>query len=218
VTHSAPRSRCPTLPLPATQQEFMATRSANYRKKLGEYQRRCQRRFDASLRLSHTADDVRSDLRTLQELHRARWGSRSRAFQSGRYTAFHQEFAVLAHERGWLRLYSLDSRQRTMAILYCFLYRGRYYFYQAGRDPQFAKERVGLVLMHLVIQQAIAERAEIFDFLSGREQYKFRWAEGETRSDRLVYWRNRAAQASSLCRQAFAMVGGFSTGGPPYEG
>ena len=162
-------SDCPVFELPESMDRFIATRSHNYRKKIGEYQRRCERDLAPRLRLSLTSGDVKRDMTMLIELHRKRWGRRSSAFRSSEYRRFHEELAARLHDRGWVRIFSLETGSQQIALLYCFAYRDHYYYYQGGWDPSFARYRVGLVLMHKVIQEAIAEGATVFDFLRGDE-------------------------------------------------
>lgn len=181
---------CPVLDLPGTPEAFLSGQSRNYRKKIGEYQRRAARDLRVTLRRARTADEVREDMRELARLHRLRWNDLSGSFRSPQYVAFHQGLALDFLDRGWLRLFSLESDGRRLAMVYCFAYAGRYSFYQSGRDPEFARHRVGLVLMHQVIQEAIAEGATVFDFLRGEEEYKFHWARGSEHSLRLSYWKS----------------------------
>lgn len=186
------RARCtrdsiaPVLQLPATAHGFMTTQSKNYRKKLGEYERRCERDLAARVRVTQRPEDLERDLAALARLHRQRWKRQSRAFRSARYLAFHQRFAALMLERGCLRLFSLEAGDTRLASLYCFSYGGRYFFYQSGRNPRFEKYRVGLVLMHRAILHAIADGAAAFDFLRGAEHYKYRWATGEAHNLRFA--------------------------------
>jgi CelD/BcsL family acetyltransferase involved in cellulose biosynthesis len=197
---------CPFLALPPTVEEFRLNRSRNYRKKLGEYERRCDRGLSARLRRASTHAEVTHDLATLKGLHRKRWNGRSRAFRSTQYLEFHRRFARLALDRGWLRLYSLETAATTMAVVYCFLYQSRYYFYQSGRDPRFTHQRAGLVLMHKVIQESIRDGAAVFDFLSGDEAYKGRWATGRRFGYRVSYWKSTSAWAVSMCHHGLATM------------
>lgn len=190
-----PDSVCPVLPLPATKAEFMAGRSKNYRKKMKEYQRRCVRDLDARPRLSVTAAELEVDMGTLAALHHKRWDKRTRAFRSTAYVEFHRRFAQRLLGKGWVRMFALDSPAGPVAMLYCFHYAGRFSFYQAGRDPDHQKHRVGLVLMHHAIEHAIDEHAEVFDFLRGEEDYKYMWAAGEVRAVRLAHWTSWPAWA-----------------------
>jgi hypothetical protein len=206
VLKTQPGPVCPFLTLPMSVEQFHSTRSRNYRKKIGEFERRCDRTLSARFRVAATSEETSRDLETLTRLHAVRWDGASRAFQSRQYVEFHERFAQLALQRGWLRLYSLESGDATMAMLYCYCYDRRYYFYQSGRDPHFAKHRVGLVLMHKVILEAIREQAKSFDFLSGDEAYKYRWATGTTHGSRIHYWKSAAGWAVSTWRNQIAAI------------
>lgn len=204
ITNRTPGPRSPYALLPHSREEFLAGRSRNYRKKLGEYERRCQRKYATRLRRSATATEVTRDLESLRTLHLARWGESSRAFRTTEYLDFHEQFAQLMLEDERLRLYSMEAGAdgRPLAMSYCVNYAGRYYFYQAGRDPSTEGERTGLVLMHQVIQEAIADGATVFDFLSGQEPYKYRWASGETGSDRVTHWKHSSTYAFAMGQRA----------------
>jgi CelD/BcsL family acetyltransferase involved in cellulose biosynthesis len=196
-------SVCPVLRLPSTWAEFVGTRSRNYRKKLGEYERRCKRDFGAVVRLSATEADVRRDMSTLIDLHIRRWGSASRAFRTAQYVDFHRQFAQRLLARNRLRLFVLEGDDKPLAALYCFLLDGRYYYYQAGRDPERSQHRPGLVLLHAAIRHAIEEGVGLFDFLTGNEAYKYIWAGEQQASVRLTDWRTRPMSAVGRIARLF---------------
>ena len=62
----------------------------------------------------------------------------------------------------------------TAAVLLNYAYGGRYFYYLSGFDPAFARYRLGFVLLSRAIRAAIDEDATEFDFLRGREDYKYR--------------------------------------------
>ena len=216
--------RCPILPLPSSPEEFLATRSKNYKKKVGEYQRRCEKRLNVRLRQAVTADEVRRDLATLRTFHGTHLKGRSRAFRSAQYMGFHETFATRLLSSNALRIYALESDSRTLALVYGFIYEGRYYFYQGGRDPAFVAERVGLVLMHKVIQEAIRDGAKVFDFLTGEEDYKYRWAVSADGSDRITHWKTQLVLMMALGRRTvrglrhLATPNSVSSLSPPADG
>src|SRR5439155_184650 len=72
-------------------------------------------------------------------------------------------------ELGWLRLFILRLDGRPAAALHGYQYGGVFSFYQAGFDPAFAKQSVGLVTMALAIKSAIEEGADEYDLLHGAE-------------------------------------------------
>ena len=196
-------AQSPMLFLPDSTEAFLASRSHNYRKKIGEYERRSRRDLHATFRMSTTEDERRRDMASLIRLHHLRWNGHSRAFRSARYIAFHEKLSSLLLARGWLRLFSIEKSSMPVAMLYCFVYGGHYYFYQTGRDPDFTKHRVGLLITHKAILEAIKEGATVFDFLRGTEQYKYRWAEMTVSSLRLVYWKTLRAQMKGTLQDAF---------------
>jgi CelD/BcsL family acetyltransferase involved in cellulose biosynthesis len=195
-----PYSLCPVLTLPATWEAFEQGRSRNYRKKMGEYQRRCARDFGARVRLTTTPAELERDMAVLIDLHAKRWDGQSRAFRTPEYVQFHHRLAARLLATGRLRLFVLESHDGPLAALYCFVDGGRYYFYQSGRDPGRSRHRPGLVLMHAAIQQAIAEGIEVFDFLSGGEAYKYIWAGEEQGSVHLEHWRTAPARLVAQAR------------------
>jgi CelD/BcsL family acetyltransferase involved in cellulose biosynthesis len=193
-------STCPIMTLPATSAEFMAGQSHNYRKKMGEYLRRGERDLSMRVRISTTEAELRQDMATLIQLHEQRWQGRSRAFRSTKYVEFHQRLALALRTRDAVRLFVLESESKPLAALYCFFYAQRYHYYQAGRDPGFDRYRLGLVILHKAIVRAIDEGAKAFDFLSGEEGYKFRWADHKRYNVRLTYWRQPVARTLATWR------------------
>jgi CelD/BcsL family acetyltransferase involved in cellulose biosynthesis len=140
-------------------------------------------------------------LELLVALHHMRWRERggSDAFHRRALVGFHQEFSQHALERGWLRLLTLRVGGEPAAGVYCFRYGGTFSFYQAGFDPGYAKQSVGLVTMGLAIKTAIEEGAEEFDLLHGDESYKFHWACQTRELGRLALY--PAHKLGALCRR-----------------
>src|SRR5205807_436927 len=49
------------------------------------------------------------------------------------------------------------------------------YYYLGGFDPELARRSVGTLLTARAIETAVADGCREFDFLRGREPYKYRW-------------------------------------------
>ena len=129
--------------------------------------------------LVQTEAERREALEALVALHTRRWQERggSEAFGSPRLLAFYDEASRLALQRDWLRLFILRLDGKPAAVLHGYRYGPKFYFYQSGFDPSFAKESVGLVTMGLTIRHALEEGATEYDLLHGAEPYKFHWAD-----------------------------------------
>jgi CelD/BcsL family acetyltransferase involved in cellulose biosynthesis len=126
-------------------------------------------------------------LHLLIRLHQKRWSEHgtSDAFHTEDHINFHDEFAIRALRRGWLRLYLLRLNGRPASAIYAFRYGPTFSFYQSGFDPEYARHSVGVAAMALSIKSAIEEGAEEYDFLHGDEAYKFHWARQSRELSRL---------------------------------
>ena len=169
-------SICPVVELPVSWNNFISQKSKNFRKKMGEFSRRLKRDFQAELLKCDSLDDLSVYFNQLIDLHAKRWNKYSNAFRDDQYTYFHKKLSKLFLLNGWLRLFLLQNGTGPMAIIYCYCYDRNYYYYQSGRDPNYSNYSIGLAMMNRTVEEAIKEGAKCFDFLTGDENYKFRWA------------------------------------------
>ncbi len=165
----------PVIRLPADWDEFLASRSSHFRKKLGWQERRLGAKHELRYRLADDPERLDADLTTLIDLHRARWVGAEDAFR-GRLEAFHREFAALALERGWLRLWFLELDGRPAAAWYGFRFAGVESHYQSGRDPAFSSESLGTALLAHAARAALEDGIREVRLLRGGEPYKYRFA------------------------------------------
>ncbi len=174
-------------------QEFLASRSANFRQELRRKERRLAEQHDVRFRLAVDEDRLHRDLDTLFHLHRVRWGKPT-PFSAAE--AFHRAFAVECFRRGWLRLWLLEVEGGPVAALYGFRFAGTEYYFQAGRDPRWQRLSPGLLLLAHAIRAALEDGMEEYDLGHGGGEYKYRFA-GEDPGREDVIWagslRGRAA-------------------------
>jgi CelD/BcsL family acetyltransferase involved in cellulose biosynthesis len=88
---------------------------------------------------------------------------------------FHRTVARAFLAEGWLRLYVLQIGGRPAAAFYGFRVRDRAYAYIGGFDPEFAEASPGALVMRHAVEQAVREGCASFEFLRGREAYKYAW-------------------------------------------
>ena len=156
--------------------EYLSTRSSNFRQQVRSRTRKLEQAHDVRYRL---ADDstLDADLDTLFRLHRARW---QRPSTFGSREAFHREFARVALGRGWTRLVVLEIDDRPAAAWYGFRFGDVDSYYQSGRDPDFERESVGLVLLAHTIRAAFEDGRSEYRFLRGDEPYKGRFTDDDS--------------------------------------
>jgi CelD/BcsL family acetyltransferase involved in cellulose biosynthesis len=153
---------------------YLSARSANFRQQVRRRGRRLER-LGIRFRLAQDQDRLAPDLDALVALHRAHWGERSRAF-APRREGFHREFAALALEQGWLRLWVAEVDGTPVAAWYGFRFAGVDSFYQSGRDPSWDRSAVGAGLLEHTMREAFADGMREYRLLRGDEAYKSRYA------------------------------------------
>ena len=157
-------------------EEYMASRSRNFRSQTRRKERALERDHALSFRLSDDPARLDEDFGTLVRLHRERWGEEGSGAFSPAREAFHRDFAVVAQERGWLRLWIAEADGRPVAAWYGLRYGRAESYYQSGRDPEWERSSVGLVLLVHTIRAAMGDGMEEYRLLRGGETYKDRFA------------------------------------------
>lgn len=181
---------CPYLRLPSDWDSFAATIGKKLRSNIGYYRRLLEREF--RLECEVVADgELPAAMEELFRLHQHRWRRRGLpgAFARERARKFHRAVARAFLERGWLRLHRLRLNGETRAVLYCFRYGDRGYYYLGGFDPELSRYSLGTVLTAEAIRDAILGGAREFDFLRGDEPYKYAWRPHHRRNLRLLLWK-----------------------------
>jgi CelD/BcsL family acetyltransferase involved in cellulose biosynthesis len=166
------RTSSPVIELSRSWDDYLAARSANFRGQVRSAERRLE---NAAYRLA-TGDTLGADLDTLFRLHRTRWPG-SHWFADAE--AFHRDFAAIALDRGWLRLWILELAGQPAAVWLGYRFNGVESYYQAGRDPALQRERVGFVLLAHTIREAIQDGMSEYRLLRGDESFKYRFATGD---------------------------------------
>lgn len=187
-----------------TWEEFLQSRSANFRSQVRSRERRLARDHDLRYRLTSDPERLAGDLDTLFRLHEARWrDDGGSGALSGARQRFHRAMAARALERGWLRLWFLEADGRAVAAWYGFRFGDSEWYYQAGRDPGWDRLSVGFVLFAHTIRQAFEEGVREYQLLRGGEEFKARFANRDVGLDTIA-WSRGASGAAGLAALAAA--------------
>jgi CelD/BcsL family acetyltransferase involved in cellulose biosynthesis len=164
----------PVLPLPQGAADLRST--VPRLGKLAYYRRRAARLGDAVLELA-TPASLSDHLESLFQLHAAHWTGRDEpgVLADPRVRAFHRRAAPQLLALGLLRCHALRVDGRIVAVLYALADRGTVHAYLAGYDPRLHHPGLGALMIGHAIEQAAAEGLREFDFLRGREAYKYAW-------------------------------------------
>jgi CelD/BcsL family acetyltransferase involved in cellulose biosynthesis len=157
-------------------EDYLASRGRKFRKSVGSERRRLEREHDVRFRLTSDPANLEADLDSLFALHRARFGPHGDCYFCGSDEPFQREFAALALDRGWLRMWLLEVDGKPVAADYGFRFADVHFAYQLGRDPEWERASVGSILEAFTIRNALEERVAEYRFLLGNEPYKYRYA------------------------------------------
>ena len=160
---------CPVLALPAAPSRRLAQNLRTARNRAARLGTLDARRVRGA--------EVLPALDTLATLHGARWRERggTGVLDDAAVRTFHRQAAPLLEAAGLLRLYRLDLDGCAVAMLYGLTAKGRFHYYIGGFDPAFRAISPGALLLSHAVEEAAREGCREFDFLRGREDYKYAW-------------------------------------------
>lgn len=173
---TAPDGFCPFIRLAGhSWDSFLSTIGPAHRATTRRRLRSLERNF--TMRFERVADDAvrQAALAKLFAFHQARFGHRGTAFHTTSLRAFHLDVTERLQKAGVLRLFTLHLNDDLAGVMYGMSFKGRFYFYQHGYDPQFQPQGVGRAVLDLSIRAAIDEGLAEFDLLYGGEAYKSAW-------------------------------------------
>jgi CelD/BcsL family acetyltransferase involved in cellulose biosynthesis len=201
----------PYLPLPESWDALLGSKSRNFRRQWKNSYNRLAREGEVRLRIAGRDLPLAEAFDELVALHRARWGPGEGGFETEAYLAFHRRLSQAFEAEGALVLALLEVGGRRVAARYDFLHGGKVWCFQGGWLPEFESMRAGTVLTGLVLEWAIENGCREYDFLSGEDDYKRRWATAERTLVDLeafanrarVRWVRRLARVKDVVRRLF---------------
>jgi CelD/BcsL family acetyltransferase involved in cellulose biosynthesis len=180
---------------------WMAAKSRNFRKSMGQSRRRLERE---GARVVRTTDPVSGGraLAAFHRLHSARWGPRS-PLSSERALAALRDTAAALGDRGRLWAWTLfDPADEVAAVELVMCAGGTHLFWSGGWDEAWMRFSPSMVLLLAAVEDAHAQGARTVDLGPGDQRWKHRFADRErTLVDVALLplgWRGTLAGGSSL--------------------
>ncbi len=167
-------TRCPRL----TPQDYIdGTVGSN---KLRKSLRNARRRLaDAGVELhwhppGSMSHSVLEDLFVLHSDRRGMVGGNSSFSGEDRFT-LHEHLVANAHPDAGPAAVVAAIDDRTVGVLYGFLFDRVFCYFQSGWDPDFSSMSMGSVLVDEAIRRSVEAGCGVFDLLRGPESYKYRF-------------------------------------------
>ncbi|MDQ3336678.1 MAG: GNAT family N-acetyltransferase [Myxococcota bacterium] len=141
--------------------------------------RKLSDRGELSLENATTTHEALGFLEELSVLHQKSWTSRGRpgSFASVIFSHFHRRLIARCSVRGEAQLLRLRAADRTIGVVYNFVFRGKLYFYQCGYDYSLGKRvSPGVVVQGFAVRYATTIGLAEYDLMAGDAEYKTKLA------------------------------------------
>jgi len=168
---------CPALTIPPGARTIAEIVPAGYAGRLARAYRRAARLHHLTFRVPSGVAEAEELFAGLARLHTERWNLRGEpgALAHEAVRRFHGLVIRAMWQTGLLRIFGLDVEGILAAVVYGFSVHGRMVFYLGAFDPSRASLSPGALLIAFAIERVLAEGGTVFDFLRGRESYKYRF-------------------------------------------
>jgi len=168
---------CPYLLLPATYEEYLASRGPRFRQRLRARQARAAAAGVTSRRLTPETLPPERLPELFLSLHLSRFGGRS-CFDAEPAQGFVREALPGLFARGRAEVFALLAGERALAVQVCFADVHGLANWNGGFLPEAAPFAPGRLLIETAIEHACATGLEVYDLMRGDEGYKERWTSG----------------------------------------
>ena len=174
-----PYAICPYLPIDCDWDSFVNGLSKNQRYNLRRRTRKLLNEFQAQISMLEDPGELETAVDELFQLHEDRFKTKQgqSIFRADLRKDFHKIISHCFLEKDILRLFRLSVDDKTIASLYCYEFANKLFYFQFGMDPAWAKHSPGVVIMGQGIKYAIDKELDLFDFMRGEEDYKFKWTD-----------------------------------------
>lgn len=177
----------PQFPLPFRYETYLQEQvEKKQRHEIRRKQRRAERESDLVFHISGPKDALEAEMDDFIALQRASRADKAE-FMTSEMRRFFLGMAQVMQKAGWLRLCFLSMNGERVASLLAFEYDRKFLLYNSGYAPDsHAQLSPGWTILAYAIQYAIAVGCQVFDFMQGNEEYKYRFGATDFRVMRVI--------------------------------
>jgi CelD/BcsL family acetyltransferase involved in cellulose biosynthesis len=179
-----PDEVCPVALLCSNWEGYLQMLGKKQRHEVRRKLRRATEAVEWEWRTAHSPEDLDRELPVFFRLHEAAGGDKA-GFMTSAVKNYFRDLAHALLDRGILRLSVFRRAGEDIAATMSFHARNRYFLYNSGYDPAAAAYSPGIAAVAFAMQDAIADKAVAFDFLSGDEPYKYQLGAANTYTCRI---------------------------------
>jgi CelD/BcsL family acetyltransferase involved in cellulose biosynthesis len=185
---------CPYASLPKTMGEYELKLRKNLRRTIRRQRKLLGSDGRMSFSTSQTTSQLKADLPVLFDLHQQRLrvkGERGRFFDKHWIETF-KEISLMMQQAGFLKFGVMRIDGQPAACVYNFRLHKREYAYLGGMAADYAQHSPGSLLHHYMIEEAINDGVQIYDFCRGDESYKYSWTNEKFQLSEMILTRSKA--------------------------
>lgn len=197
-----PKAACPVIPLSADMTDAEQILSSRRRSDLRRARRRAEEvgpvRTELLSPLPQAVNDVLDDAFAIEA---SSWKGRSGTAlaEDASRAAFFRRYALLAAERGILRVSFLRVGDRGAAMQIAIECGGAYWVLKIGYDEEFARFSPGMLLILATLQAALDCELRSYELLGTAEPWTEMWTEAVRACVSISAYPARAAGLAALC-------------------
>jgi CelD/BcsL family acetyltransferase involved in cellulose biosynthesis len=189
---------CPYLHWGKTYQEYLSTKSSNFRYDLKRKMKRAQKLGAISFEILDNA----SGIQEFASIYEKRWEKKdtNATIRKASGQKLLEEAVQAWAEQKILKIPVLKLDGKIIAFCLGFIAQGRFYYYIPSFDPAYIQLSPGKLLVEYIIQNFQALGVQEIDFMKGEERYKTEWSDTFRQNFRVLLWNSR------LCSRSYAGI------------
>lgn len=164
---------CPVVDLPGDWESYVASLSKKDRHELRRKVRRLLSQEDISWYVAPPDCNLDTIAETFIRLCRLSRAEKAEFLADDRMETFFRAILERFQPRGLLKAHIMEVAGQRVSATLCFDQGQEAWLYNSGFDPSYSHLSVGLLLKAFCLQEAIETGKTRFDFLRGREPYKY---------------------------------------------
>lgn len=182
TTEVAQQEVCPVIQLQETWDDYLADLKKKQRHEIRRKMRKAEGSMDeVSWYIVGDEHQLDEQVDIFLKLMASSDTEKAEFLDNPQNVAFFKSFVPLAYENDWLMLNFLTVGGEPVASYLNFIYNNQVLVYNSGLNPEdYGHLSPGIVLLSYNIEYAIENDFDVFDFLRGDENYKYRMGGQDT--------------------------------------
>jgi CelD/BcsL family acetyltransferase involved in cellulose biosynthesis len=184
---------CPCAFLPSTMEQYEQLSNRREMKGIKRQLKKLLPQNSLTYLVSESNEDLKENVDKFIELHQMRHNSKGEKghFRSKNQKEKLHKLSELMFRAGLLKMETLKIDSTIVAINFIFVLNKKKYNYLSGMHPGYSEFKPGKLLIYYMINDAIKKGYSTYDFLQGKEEYKYNWTNCEIQLYNVTYSRSK---------------------------